>query len=490
LKLAAQQDFVLALISFAAFLEVGLGVSADPRSAAEYFKLGSDRGSPDGTNNLGRCLEFGTGTMTDLGQAVECYRSAGEKGHAGAQINYGFCLEHGRGCEESIERAADFYCQSAAQDHPDGSFHFALFWHYGITVDVDLGEASQHYDQAADPASLNSFRCRRALGRNLASLRAPPAFCDPKLAALNGQCNRLRQARPPSHDRALSREQLPLGTLLGWGGNATVKLEFNPTLGQTVAVKHIRAESYDADRFQREVTAMSNLRHPCIARIHESNCHRGSQDAEIHLEFAEHGSLQRVMENVQRAAEWFWTPTGKAVIICGIVLGMRFVHSKSYIHGDLKPSNILIKTGGTVLISDFGISRLESTDASSSTDGGTVHYSAPELYFNKPVCTRKTDVFCFGLVLYEIVTGLAVFPRSMYAFTVIQQLRSHDLPAVPDSCGWLMRDLIDRCWLREPASRPSFDDILHDFREADFELFPGVDRLRVREYVTDVLNRE
>jgi serine/threonine-protein kinase len=176
---------------------------------------------------------------------------------------------------------------------------------------------------------------------------------------------------------------------------------------------------------------MWKLQHPCIARIYARSFPRGSQEAEIHIEFAEHGSLQRVMEQVQRTPEEFWNPTGKAIIICGIVLGMRFVHSKGYIHGDLNPSNILIKTGGRALISDFGTSRLASADSKSATEAGTVHYSAPELFLPDCACTTKADVFSFGLVLYEILTGSAVFPISMQAFPVMRKLRSNDLPAVP-----------------------------------------------------------
>jgi hypothetical protein len=78
----------------------------------------------------------------------------------------------------------------------------------------------------------------------------------------------------------------------------------------------------------------------------------------------------------------------------------------------------------------------------------------------------------------------------MLAFPVMKQLRSLELPVVPDSCGRLMQDLIHRCWLREPDSRPSFDDIFNDFQKADFGLCPGVDRFKVRQFVVDVLGRE
>jgi serine/threonine-protein kinase len=310
------------------------------------------------------------------------------------------------------------------------------------------------------------------------------------LADLNRQCDELRKVKPRPPARDIGRQQTPQGPLLGSGGNATVRLEFSPDIGENVAVKRIRAQCYDEARFRREITVMWKLEHPCIARIYARSFPRGSQEAEMHIEFAEHGSLQRVMEHANEAPEEFWNPTGKAIIICGIVLGMRFVHSKGYIHGDLKPSNILIKTGGRALISDFGTSRLASDDVKPTTDWGTVRYSAPEMLLPDGVCTTKADIFCLGLVLYEILTGSAVFPVSIPLLPFIGKLRSLELPVVPDSCGELMKDLIHRCWLREPESRPSCNDILDDFRKADFELGPEVDRFKVRQYVNDVLSSE
>jgi serine/threonine protein kinase len=99
----------------------------------------------------------------------------------------------------------------------------------------------------------------------------------------------------------------------------------------------------------------------------------------------------------------------KGIIICGLVLGMRFVHSQGIMHRDLKPSNILINDLGQTLIGDFGSSRYEWDDATLTGGAGTVNYAAPE-QFRDEGTTNKVDIFSFASILYEIYVGSAVFP--------------------------------------------------------------------------------
>jgi serine/threonine protein kinase len=99
------------------------------------------------------------------------------------------------------------------------------------------------------------------------------------------------------------------------------------------------------------------------------------------MEYASNGSLDRVLSMaLQGWKPSFWTPTGIEIVICGIVLGMRFMHSHKFIHQDLKPSNILLNCEGRTLISDFGTSRCKCIDRTPTRDTGTPHYAAPELF--------------------------------------------------------------------------------------------------------------
>jgi serine/threonine-protein kinase len=107
----------------------------------------------------------------------------------------------------------------------------------------------------------------------------------------------------------------------------------------------------------------------------------------------------------------------------------------------LKPSNILVNGKGHALIGDFGTSRIVSDDATASGGNGTVCYTAPELCQEGTECTSKSDVFSFGLILYEILTGKPVFDPSELPLPILKPLRARDLPRVPAQHGSFMKEL-------------------------------------------------
>jgi serine/threonine protein kinase len=211
--------------------------------------------------------------------------------------------------------------------------------------------------------------------------------------------------------------------------------------------------------------------------------------AEIHMEFAENRCLASVLDRVRcGAAADYWSPTVKGIIICGIVLGMKFMHAKGYIHRDLKPANILINGRGEALISDFGTVRPETCDSTLTSRCGTVHYAAPECFIEDADCTERVDVFSFGSILYEVLTERAAFPASMSPFDIIRLFQGGKMPAIPDSCGSFMQQLITACWSRDPDLRPSFHRILESFQNADFKIVPKASPTLIRRYVTEIIH--
>jgi serine/threonine-protein kinase len=280
--------------------------------------------------------------------------------------------------------------------------------------------------------------------------------------------------------------------LIGSGGSALVRKVRDPATGNWVAVKLIHPERFNEPRFIEEVDALVKLNHPCVLRIVGWVPPIGRSGPEIHTEIAEHGSLDRLMEQVRRGASLpFSTATGKAILISGIALGMRFVHWKHYIHGDLKPSNILVNARGQSLISDFGTVRSESYDMTMTPEGGSVFYAAPELFEEGKPCTSKIDVFAFGSIVYELLTGRAVFPRpNTTPFAVIGVLRSGEIPLDLSSCGRFMADLIRKCLSIDPENRPTFASIIDSFASADFDIVPGASPSAVGAYVRGVCQWE
>jgi serine/threonine protein kinase len=185
----------------------------------------------------------------------------------------------------------------------------------------------------------------------------------------------------------------------------------------------------------------------------------------------------------------FWDPTGIGIVICGIVLGMRYVHSKGFIHRDLKPSTILINELGYAMISDFGTTRSEYDDRTWTSDTGSVHYAAPEMYREGEI-TRKADVFSFGLIAYELLVGRPVFHYSEMPFPIMRKVLNGEMPVIPGCVGKVIQSLITRCWSKRPDDRPSFDDIVDEFEREHFNVFPGAASRKIFEYVRSVLDWE
>jgi serine/threonine protein kinase len=249
-------------------------------------------------------------------------------------------------------------------------------------------------------------------------------------------------------------------------------------------VKQFNTETFDQTALFREVETLVSLNHPCVPRILGSKPPIGDQPAQIRTAIAENRSLRTVLEKVGSGEHChFWNPTGKGRLILGIALGMRFIHSKGIIHGDLKPANILVDRNGEALICDFGSSRHEVADYTPTPESGTVNYAAPELCQEDAIHTRKVDVYAFGLVAYEILTGTAVFPSSHYPFAILKRILKGDLPAIPDECGKLMQELIPRCWSMDPEQRPTFHEMICEFKAAHFRIVPRADAAGLKTYL-------
>jgi serine/threonine protein kinase len=283
----------------------------------------------------------------------------------------------------------------------------------------------------------------------------------------------------------------PKGLVIGKGGSSQVRVDRDPGTGEQIAVKCLSGKDFDNISFIREVEVLAALNHPCVLRIVKCAFPRNGEPAEIRTEYAEQGSLEDVLKlGKMRRHTQFWTPTRIAIVICDMVLGLRFVHFREIVHRDLKPSNVLIRRNGRALIGDFGASRFKSDDATMTGVEATVYYAAPELFVENAELTPKVDVWAFGLILYEIVAGFAVFPSSLSPFEVIRQLRGQRRPVIPEECGEYLDNLIRRCWSHAPADRPSFDDILREFQAREFAIVPEANCHKIRGAVDGVLSWE
>ncbi|WP_433680740.1 protein kinase domain-containing protein [Nocardia sp. CA-119907] len=217
-----------------------------------------------------------------------------------------------------------------------------------------------------------------------------------------------------------------LDRLLGRGGMGAVWLARDTDTGRTVALK-VLAEQVAADaeyrqRFEREARLGSSLRHPNIVQIHGF----GELDGRlfIDMEYIDGIDLAEMLTRVGTL-----TPTAAADFVTQVASGLDAAHRAGLIHRDVKPSNILIGTGGHAYLIDFGIARSLGQTSVTATGMaiGSWAYMAPER-FNGTVDARS-DVYSLACVLYECLTG-----RRPYGDTdPARQMHDHLMTAPPDA---------------------------------------------------------
>jgi serine/threonine protein kinase len=211
----------------------------------------------------------------------------------------------------------------------------------------------------------------------------------------------------------------------------------------------------------------------------------------IVTEFAGNGSLA----NHLSSAKCPLSGANRIVrIIVGIALAMRFLHSRGFIHFDLKPDSVLLDWNWNVRIADFGQSiSLNNPEIPSMThpnvnDWGLFidsYYLAPECYDNH--YSQMSDVFSFGLILYELLTGQPVFPKELTPLEIAFKVGvKYKLPDIPMFLLPSARELITDCWAEEPGDRLSFDEIVDRLKEMKFKVMPNVNSWKLSAFVKEI----
>jgi serine/threonine protein kinase len=216
-------------------------------------------------------------------------------------------------------------------------------------------------------------------------------------------------------------------TLIGAGGMGEVYRARDPRLGREVAIKVLPvAFSADPDRlrrFEQEARAAAALNHPNILTVHEIGTRDGQSyvvsellDGQTLRDALGHGALP-----VKQAIEY-------ATQIC---LGLAAAHEKGIVHRDLKPENVFVTNDGRIKILDFGLAKLTeaavagagatmATRPAETSPGvvmGTIGYMSPEQVRGQAV-DHRSDIFSFGSVLYEMVSGVRAFTGDTAADTM------------------------------------------------------------------------
>ena len=214
---------------------------------------------------------------------------------------------------------------------------------------------------------------------------------------------------------------------IGSGGMARVFRAMHKPLEREVALKILLPEfSSDAsfaERFLREARIAARLVHPHIVQIYDVDQHEN--DLYLAMELVKDGDLsQKIKQGL----------TAKVLlkVIEELCEALDFAHAEGYIHRDIKPPNILFRSDGSVVLSDFGIARSMRGDAQLTQAGmilGTPTYMSPEQAEGKEL-GGVSDLYSVGILIFEMVTGLPPY-RSSSAIDVLHQHLSAPLPKLP-----------------------------------------------------------
>lgn len=237
---------------------------------------------------------------------------------------------------------------------------------------------------------------------------------------------------------------------VGRGGTATVYRARRESDGEVVALKLLLAElAGDVDfkhRFSREARILTQLQHPHILPV---------------LDFGEEGRyvyfVMRLIEGGTLDTEMSAGPLSlnrAAHLLSQIASALHYAHSHDIIHRDLKPENVLLDASGSALLTDFGLAKILAGNTHMTASGmlmGTPAYMAPEQWRSEPV-TVRTDVYALGMLLYEMLVGLAPFEGDT-AFALMYD-HLDKAPASPSSYHPSLPGAIDAVIYRAIAKEP------------------------------------
>jgi serine/threonine protein kinase len=238
--------------------------------------------------------------------------------------------------------------------------------------------------------------------------------------------------------------------------------------------------------FLREVQVWSILKHPCILPLVGISRPVAGQGWKIITKYQANGSLEDVLGLARsHKSPLFWNATGISKMVCELVLGMRYLHSRKILHRCLRPGGLLIDDGGHLLIGCFEESRFAG-ESELTLQVGSPHYMAPEMY-EEDGYNEKVDVFSFGLILYEMLTVAPVFSKDLLPLLVMKRVLMSERAPIPDTLPSAIHRLIETCWQANPDQRPTFDQIFATLSTCDFKVLAGADVHEVRQRVEDIL---
>ncbi|CAI9100951.1 OLC1v1038144C1 [Oldenlandia corymbosa var. corymbosa] len=244
--------------------------------------------------------------------------------------------------------------------------------------------------------------------------------------------------------------------------------------GTDVAIKRINDRCFAGkpseelrmkDDFWNEANILADLHHPNVVAFYGVVLDGPDGSFATVTEYMVNGSLRTALQKSERNLD----KRKRILIAMDVAFGMEYLHGKKIVHFDLKSDNLLVNLRDPhrpiCKVGDLGLSKVKCQTLISGGVRGTLPWMAPELLNGSSnLVSDKVDVYSFGIVMWELLTGEEPYADLHYG-AIIGGIVSNTLrPPVPETCDPDWKSLMERCWAAEPSERPSFSEIANELR--------------------------
>jgi len=303
------------------------------------------------------------------------------------------------------------------------------------------------------------------------------AVIDPKLEdARNKESDKTSQGVPILDDidnlQIIKNSDLEELRELGSGTFGTVY--HGKWRGSDVAIKRIsdRCFAGKASEEQRmktdfwnEACNLASLHHPNVVAFYGVVLDGPGGSVATVTEYMANGSLRQALQRHEK----IFDRRRRLLIVMDVAFGMEYLHGKNIVHFDLKSDNLLVNLRDPqrpiCKVGDLGLSKVKCQTLISGGVRGTLPWMAPELLNGSSnLVSEKVDVFSFGIVMWELLTGEEPYADLHYGAIIGGIVNNTLRPLVPESCDPQWRSLMEQCWSAEPSERPSFTEVVKRLR--------------------------
>jgi serine/threonine protein kinase len=274
---------------------------------------------------------------------------------------------------------------------------------------------------------------------------------------------------------------------IGKGGFGEVWLGNDLRTGKTVAIKELFAENLvgrNLQCFEREIATMAAVNSPFVLSLVGFTI---EYPYSIITEFMPNGCLFYLCNRYHRKFQL--SGTHQSIIALCLAHGLRELHRQNVIHRDLKSANILLDENRLPKICDFGIAKFFDPRALGrrmTRRIGTYTHMAPEV-MSSTEYSLECDVYSYGMILYELAEGRNPFASIKPSSLLLEKVPRDGI--TPDFASWdipgPLLSLMRRCWVRNPAARPQWDEIIDGFAAGRF-WFSGTDKRAVAAFAASL----